>query len=64
MLSFWERESFLHYDIIIIGSGIVGLSTAISLKEKFRSAIFLFSSADFYLPAPVRAMPDLPVSVR
>lgn len=35
MLSFWERESFLHYDIIIIGSGIVGLSTAISLKEKF-----------------------------
>ncbi len=35
MLSFWERESFLQYDIIIIGTGIVGLSTAISLKEKF-----------------------------
>ncbi len=34
MLSFWESESFLSYDTIVIGSGIVGLSTAISLKEK------------------------------
>ena len=34
MLSFWEKESFLNYDFIIIGSGIVGLSTAISIKEK------------------------------
>jgi len=33
MLSFWEKEHFLQYDIIIIGGGIVGLSTAISLKE-------------------------------
>src|SRR6478735_7248107 len=33
MLSFWETESFLNYDTIIIGSGIVGLSAAISLKE-------------------------------
>ncbi len=34
MLSFWELQSFLTYDTIIIGSGIVGLSTAISIKEK------------------------------
>jgi gamma-glutamylputrescine oxidase len=34
MLSYWEKSSFLHYDVIIIGSGVVGLSTAISLKEK------------------------------
>lgn len=34
MLSFWETESFLTYDVIIIGSGIIGISTAISLKEK------------------------------
>jgi len=33
MLSFWESDSFLHYDTLIIGSGIVGLSAAISLKE-------------------------------
>jgi len=34
MLSFWEKKTFLQYDYIIIGSGIVGLSTAISLEEK------------------------------
>lgn len=33
MLSFWERQSFLDYDYIIIGGGIVGLSTAISIRE-------------------------------
>lgn len=34
MLSFWERESFTDYDILVIGSGIVGLSAAVSLAEK------------------------------
>lgn len=34
MLSFWEKESFLDYNTIIVGSGIVGLSAAISLKEE------------------------------
>jgi len=34
-LSFWEKESFLYnVDYLIIGSGIVGLSTAIHLKKK------------------------------
>ncbi|MDX1940651.1 MAG: FAD-dependent oxidoreductase [Saprospiraceae bacterium] len=33
-LSFWERETFFrHWDVAIIGSGIVGLSAAIRLKE-------------------------------
>jgi glycine/D-amino acid oxidase-like deaminating enzyme len=35
MLSFWEKESFLQYDTIIVGSGIVGLCTAIAIQEKF-----------------------------
>ncbi len=34
MLSFWERESLISSDIIIIGAGIVGLSTALSIKNK------------------------------
>lgn len=34
MLSYWEKTSFLHYDYIIVGSGIVGMNTAIELKEK------------------------------
>ena len=34
MLSFWEKDSFQNYDVIIVGAGIVGLSTAASLKEK------------------------------
>ncbi|WP_323758422.1 FAD-dependent oxidoreductase [Roseivirga sp.] len=35
MLSFWERQSFINFDHIIIGGGIVGLSTAVAIKEKF-----------------------------
>lgn len=41
MLSFWERESFITYDHIIIGSGIVGLSTAASLIEQNADAKIL-----------------------
>lgn len=33
-LSYWEKESFFkHIDVVIIGSGIVGLNAAIRLKE-------------------------------
>jgi glycine/D-amino acid oxidase-like deaminating enzyme len=35
MLSFWEKNTFLDYDIIIVGSGILGLSTACEIKERF-----------------------------
>lgn len=34
MLSIWERQSFLQADVIIIGGGILGLSTACSIKEQ------------------------------
>jgi len=34
MLSFWESDHFLNYDHIVIGGGIVGLSTAASIKER------------------------------
>lgn len=35
MFSYWEQQSFTHYDHIIIGAGIVGLSVAIELRTKF-----------------------------
>jgi glycine/D-amino acid oxidase-like deaminating enzyme len=41
MLSYWEQQSFIRYDHIIIGSGIVGLSTAIELKAIFPNASVL-----------------------
>jgi len=41
MLSFWEKNTFLNYDYIIIGSGIVGLSTAASIVEKNKKAKIL-----------------------
>ncbi|GAA0541627.1 NAD(P)/FAD-dependent oxidoreductase [Chitinophaga japonensis] len=34
MLSYWEKQSFLHYDYIVLGSGITGLSTAISIRQR------------------------------
>jgi len=41
MISFWERESFIRYDFIVIGSGITGLSAAISYSEKFPASKIL-----------------------
>lgn len=43
MLSFWEKNSFINYDYIIIGSGILGLSTACEIKENnpLRSVLVL-----------------------
>lgn len=33
LLSYWEKTTFFDFDIIIVGSGIVGLNAAIHLKE-------------------------------
>lgn len=33
MLSFWEQQQFTTRDVVVIGAGITGLSTALSLKE-------------------------------
>jgi glycine/D-amino acid oxidase-like deaminating enzyme len=41
MLSFWERESLLRYDYVVVGGGITGLSTAITLKERSPEASVL-----------------------
>lgn len=41
MLSYWERESFLSYDHIVIGGGIVGMSTALSLRQRYPAASIL-----------------------
>lgn len=35
MLSFWEKTSLLQTDVAIVGGGLVGLSVAASVKEKF-----------------------------
>jgi glycine/D-amino acid oxidase-like deaminating enzyme len=35
MISYWEQESFLHYEHIVVGAGFVGLSTAIEIKDRF-----------------------------
>jgi len=50
-ISFWERESFLHdADILIVGAGIVGVSSAISIKEKDPSTDVLILERG-YLPS-------------
>ncbi|MBS1773689.1 MAG: FAD-binding oxidoreductase [Bacteroidetes bacterium] len=41
MLSYWEKQSFVHYNHIVVGAGIVGLSVAIELKEKYPNKTML-----------------------
>jgi gamma-glutamylputrescine oxidase len=41
MFSYWEQESFSGYDHIVIGAGIVGLSHAIELRERYPAARIL-----------------------
>jgi len=41
MFSYWEQQSFSHYDHIVVGAGIVGLSVAIELRERYPTASIL-----------------------
>lgn len=41
MISFWERDALLDYDYIVVGGGIIGLSTAIELRTMFPTASVL-----------------------
>ncbi|MES2701420.1 MAG: FAD-dependent oxidoreductase [Bacteroidota bacterium] len=41
MFSYWEQQSFSHYDHIVVGSGIVGLCVAIELKQRFAGSSVL-----------------------
>ena len=55
MLSFWEKESFVKYDYIVVGSGIVGLSTAAALIEKFpRKKVLILERGVFPLGASTK----------
>jgi hypothetical protein len=49
VLSFWEKESFnASYDVIVIGAGIVGLSTAYFYKRKHAQARVLVLERGYY----------------
>ena len=63
-LSYWEYKSwFSNVDFTIVGSGIVGLSTAINLKKRYPSSKFSFLNADGYQTEPAQKMPVLLVLV-
>lgn len=47
MISYWEKASFLNYDYVIVGGGIVGFSTALSLRDKHPKASILVLEAGF-----------------
>ncbi|OOG68640.1 FAD-binding oxidoreductase [Algoriphagus sp. A40] len=41
MFSYWEQKNFFNYDLIVIGSGFTGLSTAIHFKKDHPKASVL-----------------------
>lgn len=47
MFSYWEQQSFINYDHIVVGAGIVGLSTAIEIKTAFPDADVLVCERGF-----------------
>lgn len=38
MFSYWEKKHFFHYDLIVVGAGFVGLSTAVHYQQKHPQA--------------------------
>lgn len=55
MLSYWENKSFVAYHLIIIGGGIVGMSTAIQYKMKYpKNSILLLERGLFPSGASTR----------
>lgn len=38
MLSFWEKQTLIQYDFIVVGAGIMGCSVAFELREKYKDA--------------------------
>lgn len=41
MFSYWEQKNFLRYDLIVVGAGFTGLSTAIHFQKKHPKAQIL-----------------------
>jgi len=56
MLSFWEKETwFRNLDLVVVGGGLVGLTTAVSYKMRFpRSRVLVLERAPIGLGASTR----------
>jgi glycine/D-amino acid oxidase-like deaminating enzyme len=48
MISYWEQQNLIEYDHIIVGAGIVGLSTALELRQRFPKSKIAVLERGFY----------------
>ena len=48
MISFWEKKSFINYDLIVIGGGLTGMFCALSyIKKKPKSKVLILERGIF-----------------
>ncbi len=55
MISYWEKQSLIHYDYLVVGAGFMGWNMAIEIKEaRPRARVLVLDQSRFFGSASLR----------